>query len=122
MITLTATTSHSRVGLCDTCGICAQRRDIPSPLVGDRAQVEAKVRGIVASVLGDVELYGINGFQTRSEKAMIPIGVSARHIHVCRQDLEQLFGPGYTLTHERDLLQPGEFASKVLVTLVGGGG
>jgi len=122
MKTLTAKTSNSRVGLCDTCGICAQRRDIPSPLVDDRSQVEAKVRGVVASVLRDVELYGINGLQTQSEKAMIPIGVSARHIHVCTQDLEQLFGPGYTLTHERDLLQPGEFASKEMVTLVGAGG
>lgn len=122
MITLTSKTSNSRVGLCDTCGICAQRRDIPSPLTDDRSQVEAKVRGVVASVLRDVELYGINGLQTRSEKAMIPIGVSARHIHVCMQDLEQLFGPGYTLTHERDLLQPGEFASKEMITLVGAGG
>jgi putative phosphotransacetylase len=122
MKTLTARTSNSRVGLCDTCGICAQRRHIPSPLVDDRSQVEAKVRSVVASVLRDVELYGIDGLQTQSEKAMIPIGVSARHIHVCTQDLEQLFGPGYTLTHERDLLQPGEFASKEMVTLVGAGG
>jgi putative phosphotransacetylase len=99
-----------------------QRRDMSSLLDGDSAQVEARVRSVVASVLRDIEMYGINGLQARSEKAMIPIGVSARHIHVCQVDLEKLFGPGYTLTHERDLLQPGEFASKEMVTLVGPGG
>lgn len=119
MITLTTNTTNSRVGLCDTCGLCAQRRDI-LPTAGDeRAQVEARVRSVVTSVLRDVEMYGINGLKAQSEKAMIPIGISARHLHVCQEDLEKLFGPGYRLTHERDLLQPGEFASKEMVTLVG---
>ena len=117
------TLTNSRVGLCDTCGICAERRDIVQVTnVGDRAQLEARVRGVVTSVLRDVEMYGINGLPTRSEKAMVPIGVSARHLHICQADLEKLFGPGYALTHERDLLQPGEFASKEMVTLVGPGG
>ncbi len=75
----------------------------------------------MTSVLRDVEMYGINGLRTQSEKAMIPIGVSARHLHICQEDLEKLFGPGYALSHERDLLQPGEFASKELVTLVSPG-
>ncbi len=123
MITLTSNKMHNRVGLCDACGICTQRRDIaPIAYKGNREQLEARVRSVVTSVLRDVEVYGINGLQARSEKAMIPIGVSARHIHVCQEDLEKLFGPGYTLTHERDLLQPGEFASKEMVTLVGSGG
>jgi len=34
MITLTTNTTNSRVGLCDTCGLCAQRRDI-LPTAGD---------------------------------------------------------------------------------------
>ena len=114
MITLTTSTTDSRVGLCDTCGLCAQRRDILPTARDERAQVEARVRSVVTSVLRDVEMYGIN-----SLKALIPIGVSARHLHVCQEDLEKLFGPGYGLTHERDLLQPGEFASKEMVTLVG---
>ena len=29
---------------------------------------------------------------------MVPIGVSARHIHLTQADLEVLFGPGYQLT------------------------
>jgi putative phosphotransacetylase len=84
--------------------------------------MEVRVRSVIASVLRDVEMYGINSLQARTEKPLIPIGVSARHIHVCQEDLENLFGPGYTLTHERNLLQPGEFASKEMITLVGPGG
>jgi putative phosphotransacetylase len=74
---------------------------------------------VVTHVLQDVELHGIAGLSASAEKALIPVGVSARHVHVCQEDLEHLFGRGYTLTHERDLLQPGEFASKESVTLVG---
>src|SRR5258708_12529730 len=103
MITLT----NSRVGLCDTCGICAERRDIIQITnEGDRAQLEARVRGVVTSVLRDVEMYGINGLPTRSEKAMVPIGVSARHRHVCHEDLQNLFVPGNTITHDLHLSMP----------------
>src|SRR5258708_39545483 len=119
MITLTTNTTNRSVGLCDTCGLCAQRRDI-LPTAGDeRAQVEARERSVVTSVLRDVEMYGINGLKAQSEQALNPIGASARHLHVCQEDLEKLFGPGHSLTHERDLLQPGEFASNEIATLVG---
>ncbi|MGB9877291.1 MAG: PduL/EutD family phosphate acyltransferase, partial [bacterium] len=50
---------------------------------------------------------------------VIPIGVSARHMHISQEDLEALFGPGYQLTKERDLYQPGEFASAEVVQVVG---
>src|SRR5260370_4446734 len=62
-------------------------------------------------------MYGVNGL--KEGKAQIPVAVSARQVDVCQEDLEKLFGQGYLLTKERDLLQPGEFASKELVTLVG---
>jgi putative phosphotransacetylase len=44
---------------------------------------------------------------------------SARHMHVSREDLDVLFGPGYELTPERELYQEGNFAAKETVTLVG---
>jgi putative phosphotransacetylase len=49
----------------------------------------------------------------------IPVGVSARHLHVSREDLETLFGPGYELTVYKDLGQPGQYAANEKVTLVG---
>jgi len=47
-----------------------------------------------------------------SESLYVPVGVSNRHIHVRREDLDVLYGKGYELTKLKDLKQPGEFASK----------
>ncbi|MBP2628505.1 MAG: pduL [Firmicutes bacterium] len=49
----------------------------------------------------------------------IPVGVSARHLHVCQEHLEILFGKGHKLTKLKDLPQPGEYAAKESVTLIG---
>lgn len=49
---------------------------------------------------------------------MVPIGVSARHIHLTQEHLEILFGPGYQLTKKKELMG-GQFASNELVTIVG---
>jgi len=47
------------------------------------------------------------------------IEVSARHVHLCKKDVETLFGAGAKLTHNRDLSQPGEFLTNQKVDLVG---
>lgn len=49
----------------------------------------------------------------------IPVGVSVRHVHLCQADLETLFGPGAELHVMRDLYQPGSYAAKETVSLVG---
>ena len=49
----------------------------------------------------------------------IPVGISNRHIHLSRADLETLFGAGYELTPMKDLSQPGQYACKETLTLVG---
>jgi putative phosphotransacetylase len=49
----------------------------------------------------------------------IPIGVSNRHIHLSQVDLEALFGPGYQLKPQKDLLQPGQYAAGEAVILAG---
>ena len=48
----------------------------------------------------------------------VPIGVSARHVHLCDEHIEQLFGAGAQLTFDFDLSQPGQFAAQERVTLV----
>ncbi len=53
------------------------------------------------------------------DRILVPIGVSARHIHLTREVLEGLFGKGYELKPLRKLSQPGEFASNETVTIVG---
>ena len=51
--------------------------------------------------------------------AGIPVGISNRHIHLSTQDLETLFGKGYELTPIKDLSQPGQYACKETLTLIG---
>jgi putative phosphotransacetylase len=53
----------------------------------------------------------------RQEK--IPIGVSARHVHVTQEHLGALYGEGYQLTVHAPLYQPNAFASKETLTVVG---
>ena len=48
----------------------------------------------------------------------IKIGVSNRHVHLSREDLDTLFGKGFELTNKKTLMGR-EFASEQLVTLVG---
>lgn len=49
----------------------------------------------------------------------INVGVSARHVHVTKEDLNILFGEGYELTKKVDLSQPGQYACNEQVTLKG---
>ncbi len=49
----------------------------------------------------------------------IPIAVSARHMHITQETLEQLFGEGYQLTERNPLSQPGQFAANETVAVVG---
>lgn len=49
----------------------------------------------------------------------IPVGVSNRHVHLSQEDVTALFGEGYQLTPFKDLKQPGQFAAKECVMVVG---
>lgn len=54
-----------------------------------------------------------------TEMLRIPVGVSNRHVHLSQEHLEQLFGAGYNLTFWKDLVQPGQYACKEVVSIVG---
>ena len=49
----------------------------------------------------------------------VPIEVSAHHIHLAQKDVEALFGAGHQLTKASDLSQPGQFACKEQLSIVG---
>ena len=50
---------------------------------------------------------------------LIPVGVSNRHMHLTREMMDALFGPGSELTVYRELYQVGEFASEQFVEMIG---
>ncbi len=52
----------------------------------------------------------------------VPIGVSNRHIHLNRADMDTLFGEGSELTRVKDLGQPGQYAAAETVTSQGSKG
>lgn len=68
-----------------------------------------KVGKIVSEVLTEYK---------RDKNEEIKIGVSQRHVHLSREDLDILFGKGYELTKKKTLMGR-EFASEEFVTLVG---
>lgn len=77
----------------------------------DEKKIELITR-LVMEVLGDdVSAAKKDGF-------MVPIGVSARHVHLTQEHVEVLFGKGYQLTKKKELMG-GQFASNEQVTIVG---
>lgn len=53
------------------------------------------------------------------ERRFIPVGISARHVHLQSDHLEVLFGKGYDLTPMKDLSQIGQYAAQETVCLIG---
>ncbi|MDR2183565.1 MAG: phosphate propanoyltransferase [Clostridiales bacterium] len=72
---------------------------------------EKQVREIVAKVLAREK--------AEDAKHLVPIEVSARHVHLCKEDVQRLFGADYELTPDRPLSQPGQYLCKERVKLVG---
>ena len=56
--------------------------------------------------------------KSQSNGFVVPVGVSARHIHLTQSDVETLFGEGYQLTKKKDLMG-GQYACNECVTIVG---
>ncbi|MCI8528406.1 MAG: phosphate propanoyltransferase [Lachnospiraceae bacterium] len=63
-------------------------------------------------------LQTINKMEEKGGGYQVPVGVSARHIHLTQEHVEALFGDGYQLTKKKDLMG-GQFASNETVTIVG---
>lgn len=73
--------------------------------LNDKALVEKIVRKVIEKI--------------NDRDDHIPVGVSNRHIHLSKVDLESLFGPNYKLTKLKDLRQPGQYAAKETVKVIG---
>ena len=73
-----------------------------------------------ANQIEDIVLKVISNINKAEEKNddEIKVGVSQRHVHLSREDLDTLYGKGYELTKLRTLMGR-EYASNEFVTLVG---
>ena len=69
--------------------------------------------------VADIVCRVLSGMTEPAQEKTVPVGVSNRHIHLTREHLEILFGKGYELTPLKDLSQPGQYACKELLTIVG---
>lgn len=76
---------------------------------------EQLVQKIVEEVLQQV----LKNQPSRPDDGKIPIGVSARHVHLAQAEVEQLFGENYQLTPKFELSQPGQFAAEETVVIAG---
>jgi acetate kinase len=56
---------------------------------------------------------------SRREDKKIPIEVSAHHVHLSKDVMDVLFGPGSELSRRSDLSQPGQFACQETINLIG---
>ena len=63
-------------------------------------------------------LQTIGRMEEKSGGYQVPVGVSARHIHLTQEHMEALFGEGYHLTKKKDLMG-GQYACNETVTIVG---
>lgn len=63
-------------------------------------------------------LQTMNGMEQKANGYRVPVGVSARHIHLTQEHVEALFGEGYRLTKKKDLMG-GQYACNETVTVVG---
>jgi len=94
----------------------------------DRAGVERIVREALAEFLPSAErglplIRRVDllrpGRPEGAAAEKLAVNISARHLHLCRADLEALFGPGVELESERALYQESEFAAKQAVSVIG---
>lgn len=63
-------------------------------------------------------LQTISDEKKRDVSMIVPVGISARHIHLTQEHVEKLFGKGYQLTKKKDLMG-GQFAANEQCTIVG---
>lgn len=57
--------------------------------------------------------------KTLKDRVFIEVEASGRHVHLTREDVDTLFGPGYQLTPVKELSQPGQYACAERVTITG---
>ena len=89
---------------------------------------EKLIRDIVANVMSKLEAgvsqdIAVSGREVEGEvkpsDKKIVCGASVRHVHLCREHVDVLFGKDYQMQVLKELYQPGTYAYRETVTIVG---
>jgi putative phosphotransacetylase len=75
------------------------------------------VTKLVQGAMDDNQVQVTKEFKAEDGYA-VPVGVSARHVHLSNEDLEALFGEEYKLTKKKELMG-GQYAAEECVAIVG---
>lgn len=109
---------------CQGCGACAARGSAAS--TGGVSSYGRTDDAMAASIADEIisAIRRKTGESTSrpsasGKPAVLPLGVSNRHIHLRKETFEKLFGNQAKLEVYRDLYQPGEFASSSVCMVVG---
>jgi putative phosphotransacetylase len=76
-------------------------------------------RSVVEQIVRQVALEYLGRQGSKGAAPTLTVMASARHMHICREDMDVLFGPGTELTVYKDLYQAGNFAANEKVTIIG---
>jgi acetate kinase len=103
--------AHGFEEVCDISADDAPVRVLVMPAEEERMIARETLRALERSYVTDI---------IRSQAPVpIPIEVSAHHVHLSPDHVGVLFGEGHTLTVWQELSQPGQYACKETVDLVG---
>jgi acetate kinase len=101
-------------GFSEVCRISAQDSPVTVLIVPtdeERMIARESLRSLSRSYLKEI-------VKARQDEPFL-IEVSAHHIHLSQEHVEALFGKGHQLTWQSDLSQPGQFACKEQLTVIG---
>lgn len=74
---------------------------------------------ITRQILRELAAPGAHPVVAAPQILEIPVGISNRHVHLSREDMDVLFGYGSTLTRMKAVKQPGQYAAEETVILRG---
>ncbi len=79
-------------------------------MIGGVFVKEAVIQDIIRQVMDALQ---------KQDEVVFQVEASARHVHLSREHIDQLFGQGYDMTKKKALSQPGQFQCQERVTLIG---
>lgn len=94
-------------------------RMVLSRLEAENPKIASEKADGFSGTSGDVQVKSHNPWgSSGGHPDVIPVEISARHVHLSAEDLQSLFGTG-TLPDQQAISQPGQYLSRYRVRLIG---